>query len=103
MQLSWRCIDLLRGKWQQSGGAQNIVVKVFGLIPLGLLLFTPDHGHIILKHPGLDQPHYIATLNTINQNIRQSLLLICAIVVLQLGWDIAKMITAAYRERAALR
>ncbi len=57
VQLSWRCLDLLRGKWQQSGGAQTIVVKVFGLIPLCLLLFTADHSYAVLKHPALDQIH----------------------------------------------
>jgi hypothetical protein len=101
VQLSWRCLDLLRGKWQQSGRAQRIAITALSLIPFGQLLLVPDRNYVIIKHPELDQLRHAATLNSINQNIRLALLLVCAIVVLQLAWEISQLIRDAYRKRAA--
>ncbi len=97
LQLTWRCADLARGAWQRPGRAQHIVVKAFGLIPLGLLLAMPGHGYVLLKHPALDALRYGGTLSSINQSIHLGLLVTSAIVVLQLSWDIAKVISEAYR------
>ena len=103
VQLAWRCLDLWRGAWQQSGSAQHIVVKVFGLIPLGLLIAAQDHAYVLLRHPALDQLRYAHTLDSINSGIHLGLLLICAIAILQLAWDIGGTIAAAYRKRLAAR
>lgn len=46
---------------------------------------------------------YGGTLDSINQSIRLGLLVIIAIVVLQLSWDIANVLIAAYRKRASSR
>ena len=71
------------------------------MIPLVLLLTAPDHAAILLKHPALDQARYGATLFTINTSIHWSVAIICAIVTIQLLWDIAQSILNANRKRAA--
>jgi hypothetical protein len=100
-QLAWRCLDLWRGSWQQPPPAQQIVMKVFGIVPLLSLFTVQDHAWILLKHPALDQARYGGTLDAINQGIYRVLLLICAIVVLQLLWEIGRMTQDVYRKRVA--
>ena len=38
LQLAWRCIDLLRDAWQYPSEIQHFVVKIFGLVPIVLML-----------------------------------------------------------------
>jgi hypothetical protein len=99
LQLAWRGADLARGAWQRPGRAQHIAVKAFGLIPLGLLLALPGQAYVVLKHPVLDAIRYGGTLDSINRSIHLGLLVTSAIVVLQLSWDVAKVISEAYRRR----
>ena len=101
LQLAWRCTDLARGTWQRPGRAQHIVVKAFGLIPLGLLLAAPEHAYVVLKHPAIDALRYGSTVVSINQTFHFGLLFAGALVVLQLAWDIAQSILDAYRKREA--
>jgi hypothetical protein len=103
VQLGWQCENLWRGRWQRRHPVQQIVMKAFGLVPLTVLLNTRDHAVILLKHPALDQVRYGATLDSINYWVHRSLLLICAIVVLQVAWEIFQISLAAYRKRAASR
>ena len=101
IQLAWNCIDLMRGAWQQPAAARHIVFKVFGLIPLGILLFAPGHVYVTLRHPALDQALHGATLGTINNSIHFGLTVIATISVLQLVWDVSQLILANYRKRVA--
>ena len=101
IQLTWNCIDLMRGAWQQPAAARHIVFKAFALIPLGLLIFAPDHAYVTLRHPALDQAHYAATLGSINNGVHLGLMVIAAISILQLAWDVSQLALAAYRKRVA--
>ncbi|MGA7857949.1 MAG: hypothetical protein WCA11_08485, partial [Terracidiphilus sp.] len=101
LQLAWHCIDLMRGAWQHPSPAQHVVFKAFGLIPLGLLILAPDHAYVTLRHPALDQASHGAILGTINNSIHLGLMVIAAIAVLQLIWDVAQLARAAYRKRVA--
>lgn len=104
VQLGWRCVDLARGTWQDPRPVQQIVVKAMGLVPLAVLLTARDHAWVALKHPELDQARYGATLGAINEGIHGALLIVCAIVVLQLAWEIGRVSVEAYRKhRAAAR
>jgi hypothetical protein len=58
---------------------------------------------VLLKHPELDQAKYGAALDTINAVIYKTLLLLVAIVVLELGWEIVRRSLEAYRRRLAAR
>ncbi len=101
LQLIWRCIDLWQGTWQNPSPVRPIVFKIFGVAPLLLLLSVRDHVWVLLKHPAVDQERYGATLNQINQGIYRVLLLICAIVTLQLLWDIGRISVDSYRKHIA--
>jgi hypothetical protein len=100
-QLGWRCVDLARGSWQQTRPAQQVAMKVLGLIPLVLLLAARDHASVTLKHPALDQVQYGASLDSLNRWIFQSLLFVCAIAVLQLVWEIGRIGLDIYRKRTS--
>jgi hypothetical protein len=100
IQLAWRCIDLLRGAWQQPDRYQQIAVKAFGLIPLVLLANVPDHIYVLLKHPEIDLTHYGQTLDTFNNGIHTVLLLVSVIVAAQLAWDIIQAALDSYRKRS---
>jgi hypothetical protein len=102
VQLAWRCIDLLRGTWQKSAGAQHIVSKLIAIIPLVILANVRDQLYVLLKRPELDLPQYGQKLTEINQNIHTVILILCVIVCAQLAWDIAQAVIAAARKRAAV-
>ena len=101
LQLTWRSLDLWRGSWQQRPRAQQIAIKVLGIIPLLTLFTVPDHAWILLKHPVLDQARYGGTVDAINQGIYRVVLLICALTALQLLWEIGRVTQNVYRKRVA--
>jgi hypothetical protein len=103
LQLAWRCADLARGAWQGPRLVQQAVTKLLGLIPLAILIAAPGHLLITLKHPEVDYAHYGEAVNSINLAAHGGLLIVCAIVVLQLLWEIGQSSLEAYRRRVAGR
>jgi len=103
LQLGWKLVDLYRGTWGVRSRAQHIVLSLLGIVPLGILLAVPNHMWVLLKHPDMDHVKYGATLDQINAGIYKGLLLIMAIVVLELLWEIARRSLEAYRMRLAAR
>ena len=102
VQLIWRCVDLALGRWQQSRRAEQIAMKVIGLIPLVLLL--SGNVWVMLKQPMVDPVRDGKTAADINQGIHLSLTIVCVIVALQLLWEIGRASLDTYRRRvAALR
>jgi hypothetical protein len=101
VQIVWKCIDLLRGKWSRPSRILQIVSKIFGLIPIVILLMAPGHIYISLKNPGLDQARYGQNLDQINNGIHYAFAVICAIVVLQLVFDLGKWASDARHARLA--
>lgn len=100
-QLIWRCVELFRGRWREPQRAQRLMMSVFGLIPLGLLLAVPDHAFVTLKNV-TDQARYGAALDSINLSVKWSALVVCAIIILELVWALARMSLEAYRRRVEL-
>jgi len=100
VQLAWRCINLLRGTWQKRDRVQNVVVKLFGLVPLLILANVHDRIYLLLKRPALDAASHGPTVNVVNQYIHTQILVLCVIVAALLAWDIAKAIIVAARKRA---
>ena len=100
IELAWKCIDLVRGAWQEPDRFRHVVVKAFGLVPVVLLATLPNRMYVLLRHPDLDAARYGQTLDSINNGIHMMALLICAIAGLQLAWDIGQMIYHAYRDRS---
>jgi hypothetical protein len=80
-----------------------MTMQAIRLGPLELLLSVPSHLYVTLKHPAADQLQYGSTLDTINRNIHSGVLFICAIVVLQLAFDIGRIALDAYRKRATIQ
>lgn len=101
MQIAWKCIELARGTWQWPSRMLQIVSKAVGLIPIAFLLTTPDHRYVLLKNPATDQLHYGQNLQQVNYGIHFALCVVCAIVVLQLAFDIGKWILESYRSHEA--
>jgi hypothetical protein len=101
LQLGWHVENLWRGRWQQRQPIMHLVFKLVGLIPLLIVVTAPHHAILLLRHPELAQAQQVATLDVINLNIHRGLLIISAIVVLQLGWDIFCVVRDYYRKRAA--
>jgi len=102
LQLGWRCLDLARGAWQGPRLVQQTVTKLLGLIPLVVLITAPGQLLLTLKHPEVDQVRYGQALGSINTGVHKGLMLVCAIVVLQLLWEIGQRMIAAFKNRAAL-
>ena len=100
VQLTWRCVDLLRGTWQKPDRAQHIVVKTIGLIPLLILANVHDRAYLLLKRPDLASASSGAAVSGANQGIHTLILFLCVIVSAQLAWDIAQAIIAAARRQA---
>jgi hypothetical protein len=103
LQLVWKTVDLARNQWQQPAPIRQIIFKAVGVIPIAYLLSVPDHIYIVLKNPAADQLQYGHNLDLINNGIHLGFSVICAIVVLQLAWDIGRMVWDEYRRREAAR
>jgi hypothetical protein len=101
LQIVWKCIDLARGTWERESRVQQVVFKLVGLIPVLILLTAPGHIYVSLKNPAGDQLHYGQNLSQINNGIYVAFSVICAIVVLQLVFDLGKWAWESYRNRMA--
>lgn len=101
VQVGWKCLDLLTGEWQGSHLVQHLVTKVLGLVPLALLQTVPNHLLFVLKDPVANETKYAATLYSINEGTHKGLAVVCAIVVLQLLWDLGQAVVTAYRTRSS--
>jgi hypothetical protein len=101
VQLTWRCVNLLRGDWQRRSKAEHIIVKAIGLMPLGILFWVKDGAYILLKNPAVDAARYGSTLDTINKSIHLGLMVTCVIVVAQFVWDLGRVTLERYQKRAA--
>ncbi len=101
VQLTWQWINLLRGAWRQPDRPQQIVFKVFSLIPIGLLVNAPGHLYLLLKNPAADLPRYGQALDSINRVLHFAILIVCVIVALQLAWEIVQWIVSLWRRRAS--
>jgi len=101
LQLAWKSVDFIRGSWQQTSGLQHIASKACGVIPLVLLLTARDHVYVMLKNPAVDRLRYGATVDNINHWIHSGLSVVCAIVVIQLIWDVVQIAIASQRAHSA--
>jgi len=101
MQIVAKCIDLARGTWERRSRIQQIVFKIVGLIPVLVLLAAPGHIYVSLKNPAVDQAQFGQNLAQVNNAIHLGFSVICAIVVLQLAFDLGKWVSEAYRRREA--
>jgi len=100
-QVAWRSLDLWTGAWQTHRQWKNIAFRALVLIPLAIVLNAPGHILLTLRNPAVDQARYGGSLHAINRSVHLSLALICAIIVLQLLWEMAQMVVNGYRKRAA--
>ena len=99
MQIVAKCIDLARGSWERPSRIQQIAFKIVGLIPVLVLLTAPGHIYVFLKNSAVDQARLGQNLDQVNNAIHLGFSVICAIVVLQLAFDIGKLVSEGYRSR----
>ena len=99
LQIAWKCIDLARGKWQFPNRVQQVFFKVVGLIPIIILLTARDHIYVLLKNPGADQVKFAESIQQTNAAIHLGFSVICAIVSIQLAWDLWVLARDGYRRR----
>jgi len=99
MQIVAKCIDLARGSWERPSRIQQIAFKIVGLIPVLVLLAAPGHIYVFLKNSAVDQARLGQNLDQVNNAIHLGFSVICAIVVLQLAFDIGKLVSEGYRSR----
>jgi hypothetical protein len=95
----WNSVDLARGAWRRPWRVKQIIFKSIGLVPLLVLFTARDHIYILLKNPAVDQAHYGQNLDQINNAIHLGLGVICAIISVQLAWDIWLVARDGYRSR----
>ena len=98
-QIAWNCVDLARGAWSRASQVKRVAFKVCGLIPLLILMAVRDHVYVLLKNPAVDGAHYGQTLGQLNNGIHLALGVICAIVSVQLVWDLWVLARDGYRRR----
>jgi hypothetical protein len=103
IQLAWKCIDLIRGTWQNPGRALHFVSKFFGLVPLVVMAALPGHMYVLLRHPEVDQAQYGQTVEAWNHGIHVGLKVLCLIVGVQLAWDIGKALVLVWSARRKSR
>jgi hypothetical protein len=97
--LAWRCLDLDSGRWQGPRTVQQVTTKLLGLIPLAVLITAPDRLLVTLKHPVEDQARYGGMVHMTNESIHRGLMVVCAIVVLQVLWEIGQTYFEEFRKR----
>lgn len=102
-ELTWKTVHLVRGQWQKHERLRHTAMRVFSLIPLGTLLFAPNHAPFLLKNPAADAERYGAQLASANKGLETGIAIAAAVVVLQLLWSVGKMGMDAYRRRLAAR
>ena len=101
VQVIWKCVDLARGKWERPSRIEQVIFKLVGLVPLLILFAAPSHRYVSLKNPAIDQPHFGQNVDQVNNGIHLACGVICAIVLLQLAFDLGKWLLNSYRRRVA--
>ncbi len=101
LQILWKCVDLARGTWDRRSHIQQIVFKVIGIVPIVVLLVAPGHIYVSLKNPTVNQTHFGHNIAQVNEAIYLGMSVVCAIVVLQLVFELGKWGWDSYRNRVA--
>ena len=100
VQLTWRCIDLLRDRYQGRRLTQHLAVKLIGIVPMAMLLSVKDHAYVLLKSGAAGQPPPAIPLDRLNEGIFKGLLVIFAIATIQLLADLWKACYEDWKRRA---
>lgn len=101
VQVAWHIRNLWSGDWQTPQPLKHAAFKVMGLVPIAVVLTAPHQVVILLRNPQTAQVRDRLQLDAINQYFHWSAAVICAILVLQLGWRVVRMTLDCYRKRAA--
>jgi len=88
MGLIWNIVQLMRGEWQNQGLTHHVVFKTAGLVPVLVLAMARERVLVVLRHPAIDQMRYGGSLDAINQGLHKALMILTALIVLQLLWDL---------------
>jgi len=100
VQLTWRCVDLMRETWHRDRTVQNLVNKTMGVVPLIILISAPGQVLVEMRNPVTDAAQYGKVVDQINKSAHLGFLVVLAIVLIQLLWDLGQLGMKAYRSRA---
>lgn len=100
-ELSWKTAAFARGRWGGPHRARHVAMRLFSLIPIGLLLFAPGQALFLLKNPAADAARHGAQLASANKGIHLAFAIVFAIAVLQLASSAGKMAMEGWRTRRA--
>ena len=101
VQNGWNIEALLSGRWQRPQPIKQAIFKALGLVPAAVILTAPGRIVVLLRHPATDQAQYGLQLDAINHYFHWSAEVICALIILQLGWGAVQLTLNSYRKRAA--
>lgn len=101
VQLTWRCVDLMRETWHRDRTVQNLVNKVLGIVPLAILITAPGQVLVEMRNPVTDAAQYGKVVDQINQGAHLGFMVVLAIVLIQLLWDVGQWGLRTYRRSAA--
>ncbi|HUB50771.1 MAG TPA: hypothetical protein VL986_01305 [Terracidiphilus sp.] len=99
VQFVWKVADVYTRAWMGERRVQQVVFKLLGLIPLGILLMAPDNLWIVLKNPAADFEKYSATLAQANHGIFIALRVVLAITVITFVVELCKWGFRSYKQR----
>ncbi len=100
LQLAWRGVELARGNWQRPLRWLRLAEEALNFIPLLILLSAPQHLLLMLRQPATAEAAVRASIGPINHAIYLSLVLICALFVVTLGWKLGQLVLEVYRKRS---
>jgi hypothetical protein len=100
VQVVWRAVDLARAQWQYRSHVEHAVVSLLGTIPVILVLMTPGHMYVMLRH-GADSPLTQEQMYQLNSVVTFSLVLILAIQGVEFAIHIYRQLRDTYRGKAA--
>jgi hypothetical protein len=96
----WNTIDLLSGNWRRRQRFKPIFFKVFGLIPMAVLIAAPGQIYAVVRNPAVDSAKYGSVVDTINTNIWRGVIVVFAILAIQILWDIYQWLKESRRSAA---
>ena len=100
-ELAWKTVAFARGAWQGPHRARHMAMRLFSLVPTGVLLFAPDPVLFLLKNPAVDAAARGAQLTAAKKGIHIGLAILFAILLLKVAWSAGNMAMDGWRKRRA--
>lgn len=101
LSIVWRISTLVTGRWQAKFQIEILVFRLLGLVPLVVAFTAPGHQFFQLAESSGEPAKYAALLPTLNAGFSKLVVILFAIHLIQLIWQLVRMAVAGYRRRLA--